>query len=66
MKLTKKQIDLIVRHTPKELHMQPVNVWNADELGTYTPGGVNWSYHAHYIDYNGMPLLVVSRFGHII
>ena len=66
MKLTKKQIDLIVKQTPKELHMQPVGSCAGVELGYYQPAGANWAYHAQFIDYNGAPLLVVTRFGHII
>lgn len=66
MKLTKKQIDLIIENTPADLHGQPVRGLNHGELGYYAPASANWAYHAQYIDYNGAPVLVVTRFGHVI
>lgn len=66
MKLTKKQIDLIISHTPAELHGKPVTGWTGCELGYYMPAGANWAYHAQYIDHNGAPILVVIQFGHIV
>lgn len=66
MKLTKKQIDLIITNTPAELHGQSVGSCAGVELGYNQPTGANWAYHAQYIDYNGVPVLVVTRFGHIM
>ena len=66
MKLTKKQIDMIILYTPAELKGQPVKGWTGYELGMYTPSNANWSYHAQYIEYNGMPVLVATRYGHIV
>ena len=66
MKLTKKQIDLIVSNTPENLHGQPVRGLNNGELGYYSPAGANWAYHAIFIDYNGATILVAVRFGHIM
>lgn len=66
MKLTKKQIDLIIANTPAELHGQPVGSCAGIELGYNQPAGANWAYHAKYIDYNGIPVLVAIRFGHIM
>ena len=66
MKLTKKQIDMIILYTPAELHGKAVTGWTGYELGHYRPAGANWAYHAQYIDYNGAPVLVVTQFGHIM
>ena len=66
MKLTKKQIDLIINNTPAELRRQPVGSCAGPELGYYIPAGANWAYHAQYIDYNGAPILVVIQFGHVV
>lgn len=65
MKLTRKQIDLIRLHTPGELKGKQINS-SGDTLGLYTPSGANWSYIAKYIDHNGAPVLVVTRFGEIM
>lgn len=66
MKLTKTQIEIIRMNTPKGLKGLQVNVWSGNKLGTFTPAGANWSYIAAYIDYNGAPVLVVTRFGEIM
>ena len=66
MKLTKKQIDMIILYTPAELHGKAVTGWTGYELGHYQPAGANWAYHAQYIDYNGAPILVVIQFSHIM
>lgn len=65
MKLTKKQIELIVRNTPEDLRMESIGSSAGNELGYYQPSGANWAYHAVFIERNGYPLLVVTRFGHI-
>lgn len=66
MKLTKKQIDMIILYTPEDLRGQPLKGWTGYELGHYMPAGANWAYHAQYIDYNGVPIPVVTQFGHIV
>ena len=66
MKLTRKQIDVIILYTPAELRGCPVQGWTGLELGYYQPANANWAYHAQYIDYNGAPVLVVTQFGHIV
>lgn len=66
MKLTRKQIDMIRLYTPKELKGTQIKSWSGYTLGTFTPNGANWSYIARYIDYNGAPILVVTRFGEIM
>ena len=66
MKLTRKQIDIIRLYTPEELKGTQLKGWAGYTLGSYTPSGANWSYIAKYIDYNGAPVLVVTRFGEIM
>ena len=66
MKLTKKQIDTIILYTPAELRGQPVQGWTGIELGYYSPANANWAYHAQYIEYNGVPIPVITQFGHIV
>ena len=66
MKLTRKQIDIIRLYTPEELKGTQLKGWAGYTLGLYTPSGANWSYIAKYIDYNGAPVLVVTRFGEIM
>ena len=66
MKLTKKQIDIIINNTPAELHGKSVGSCAGVELGYYQPAGANWAYHAQFVDHNGAPILVAIRFGHIM
>lgn len=66
MKLTKKQIDIIRENTPGGLKGLQVKTWSGNTLGSFRPTGANWSYIAVYIDYNGAPVLVVTRFGEIM
>ena len=64
MKLTRKQIELIKEHTPQELKgRQDFRI--VVDFGRYQPSNANWSYKAGYINYNGLMLLVVTRFGEI-
>ena len=60
MRLTKKQIDLIIKNTKKELKHKQISI---DELlGIYTKAGANWSYKAGFtIDGD----LVVTVFGEV-
>jgi hypothetical protein len=66
MKLTKKQIDVIRLYTPVDLKGTQAGSLYGYTLGSYTPRGANWSYIAKYIEYNGAPVLVVTRFGEIM
>lgn len=65
MKLTKKQIDIIRANTPDTLKGRQDFLTLAD-FGYYQPYGANWSYQAGFINYNGIRILVVKRFGEII
>lgn len=65
MKLTKKQIDIIRENTPKEL--KGVNTaYTIADFGYYQPSQANWAYHACYVEYKGLRVLVVKVFGEII
>lgn len=60
MKLTKKQIEIIINHTPKELKGTfPVIHC---ELGYYMKSDANWSYHAGY---TADGFLVVTVYGQV-
>ena len=60
MKLAKKQIDLIIAHTPENLKGKQLHI---DEyLGSYTKYGANWAYHAGWTR-DGV--LVVTVFGEV-
>lgn len=60
MKLTKKQIDLIIEHTKKELKGTQTSLMEC--LGYYQKSGANWSYIAGWT-YDSD--LVVTVFGEI-
>lgn len=64
MKLTKAQIDRIIKNTHPELKGQNHGSFIlAEELGSYTPTEANWSFRAGWTN-NGD--LVVIRFGEIM
>lgn len=46
MKLTKKQIDIIIKNTRPELKDKFINI--VEEIGMYTKADANWSYHAGF------------------
>jgi hypothetical protein len=60
MKLTKKQIDLIIEYTKKELKGKSTSIFKT--LGYYQKNNANWSYLAGWT-YEGD--LVVTVFGEI-
>ena len=66
MKLSKTQIEIIRMNTPAGLKGLHAKTWSGNTLGTFRPAGANWCYVAVYIDYNGAPVLVVTRFGEIM
>lgn len=62
-KLSKKQINMIIENTPKELHGKEVGHFAlVQELGSFQKEGANWSYRAGWLE-NGQ--LVVVCFGHV-
>ena len=64
MKLTMKQIEKIRENTPAGLSGKQVHL--KDTLGHFTPVNANWSYVAGWIDYDGIPVLVATRFGEVL
>lgn len=65
MNLTKKQIEIIIENTPREL--KGVNMaYTIADFGYYRPSYANWAYHACYIRYKGLMILVVKQFGQIV
>lgn len=64
MNLTKKQIDIIIKHTPAALKGKSVSFYAT--LGAHTPSSANWSYWAGYVEYKGVMVLVVTRFGQVM
>ena len=58
MNLTKKQINLIIDHTPAELKEKQVTIF--ESLGSYSRPEWNWGYRAGWT-YDGK--LVVTCFG---
>jgi len=63
MKLSKKQIDIIVNNTPKEL--KGTQTPFESSFGWFMRCSANWSYQAGYVTYNGSLVLVVKVFGAI-
>lgn len=61
MKLSKKQIEAIIKNTKKELKGTQRSI--ETELGTYQKKYTNWSYHAGW-DLEGN--LIVTVFGEVI
>lgn len=60
MKLTKKQIDIIIDHTPDELKGTYAPI--IANFGYYMKSDANWSYQAGYTVNN---VLVVTVFGQV-
>jgi len=61
MNLSKKQIDIIIENTPKELKGKHRSF--DSDLGHYMKYGANWSYQAGYVSHNNNQVLVVKVFG---
>ena len=63
-KLTKKQIEKIIAHTPAELkRTRPGSSALRETLGYYRPADANWSFEAGWL-HTGE--LVVIRFGEVM
>ena len=61
MKLTRKQIDIIIEQTREELKGKAASIKTT--LGYYTPKQANWSY---IVGWTWDGDLVCTRFGHIM
>ena len=64
MNLTKKQIDIIRKYTPKSLKGKQVSLYTT--LGYFRPTYANWSYCAGFIKVGNRFQLVATRFGEIM
>ena len=63
-KLTKKQIEKIIAHTPAELkNTQPGSSALREKLGYYRPAEANWCFIAGWLHTGEM---VVIRFGEVM
>lgn len=67
MKLSKKMIDEIRRHTPFLMTGRKANDFKyVDKLGYYQKPNTNWSYTVEWRLFNDIPVLVVIKFGDIV
>ena len=66
MKVLKKDIKEAIARTPASLDDANIRAMNSVLLGYFTPADANWSYELHAISVDGNPMVVASRFGHII
>lgn len=64
MKLSKKQIELIKANTPDKYKGKQAMI--VDSLGYFMPAGANWSYRAGWAVFDGVCVLVVTRFGEVM
>lgn len=64
MSLTRKQIEIIIENTPKELKGKQMSL-NAI-LGYYQKSNANWSYRVGYVQHKKQNILVVTMFGEIL
>jgi hypothetical protein len=66
MKITKVDITNAIANTPSSLDRANIRTMKSAFLGFYTPKDANWSYELHAISVNNEPMIVASRFGHIL
>ena len=66
MRITKKAINVAIANAPSSLDKASIRAMDSLFLGSYTPKDANWSYELHVISVDNKPILVASRFGHII
>lgn len=66
MKITKTDISDAIANTPIALDKANIRAMQTVFLGFYTPKDANWSYELHAISVDNVPMVVASRFGHII
>jgi hypothetical protein len=66
MKITKKDITEAIERTPSSLDNTNIRAMKSVFLGFYTPRDANWSYELHAISVDNEPMVVASRFGHIM
>lgn len=66
MKITKADITNAIANTPSSMDKMDIRAMKSLFLGFYTPRDANWSWELHVISVNDTPMMVASRFGHII
>lgn len=66
MKIAKKDITEAIARTPASLDNANIRAMQSVRLGFYTPKDANWSWELHAISVNNEPMVVASRFGHIM
>ena len=66
MKITKADITDAIARTPSSLDKANIRAMRSVFLGFYTPRDANWSYELHAISVDNEPMVVASRFGHIM
>ena len=66
MKITKTDITAAIARTPSSLDNVDIRSMRSVFLGFYTPSNANWSYELHAISVDNEPMVVASRFGHIM
>ena len=66
MKVTRTDIKNAIANTPASLDNTNIRSMRSVLLGFYTPKDTNWSWELHAISVDNVPMVVASRFGHII
>ena len=66
MKITKADIKRAIATTSPDLDGKDIRSMRTVFLGFYTPKDANWSYELHVISVENEPVMVASRFGHIL
>lgn len=66
MKITKKDITNAIANTPCSMDSTNIRAMPSVLIGFYTPRDANWSWELHAISVEGNPMIVASRFGHIV
>ena len=65
MKLTKKQINQIREHTPKEI-IGNTHFVSIEHFGYFQPYDANWAYIAQWVRIAEQEYLVVTLFGEVL
>jgi hypothetical protein len=66
MKITKADIKQAIANAPANLNNEDIRLMQSVFLGFYPPRDANWSYELHVISVENRPVMVASRFGHIL
>jgi hypothetical protein len=66
MRITKTDISDAIATTPSSLDKVNIRAMRTVFLGFYTPRDANWSWELHAISVDNEPMVVASRFGHIV